>query len=608
MASRRSPSGKDNCDTSEGNERKRSRPFDPVSEKQLELLDTPKIAKVDDEVAEVFEKPSSYKIETVRKLRPRSDIDYTDWHDNEDQHNPGSTSKSLYDSISPKKQQLSSPGLNTVKSKHEKPLRPVSETLLDASKIENNGNHNGEEIVNSLALKIVKNASPKQSISTSKDKAENVDQELQEQINVDVSEQIKDDQEAENLRIQYLALIEKMNSKLLCKEQDLTFNNIMRDGLKNNLIERQDIEKEDINTKFHKEIKELEQKVAVEERQLALTKKRLDDTKEKKIQENEEILKRHQDEKTALDIKLRKDQDQDKNAVANLKLKTNKLAVDIRNSIPDPTNDNCSNEKENLEAAKSSLECPMCMELMKPPTKIWMCPLNHIVCGPCRDKLKLKSQTCRIPCPTCRTQRVDLRAFLAENFARTVFNERKIQDSTKVMVKSPEKSKASVQKSDDELKTPPQPMSYDEKRQLSCDINKLAEDKLAKVVQIVQQREPSLRDSNPEEIEIDFEILKPSTLRALEAFVSSHMVNLGAGGSGSNNDIGTQAGSSTSQQRSLMETETGNDSLPDIKVKNDAKGRCPMCQKEFWMVELGGHAADCEGGAQCVRRSSGWLN
>ena len=111
------------------------------------------------------------------------------------------------------------------------------------------------------------------------------------------------------------------------------------------------------------------------------------------------------------------------------------------------------------------------------------------------------------------------------------------------------------------------PMSYDEKRQLSLDINKLPGkywiqnyltvikyskllhaglsqcqilmgfflffflnffvyfccigDKLGRVVNIIQSREPSLRDSNPDEIEIDFETLKPSTLRELESYVAS---------------------------------------------------------------------------------------
>ncbi|CAG0914242.1 unnamed protein product [Notodromas monacha] len=79
------------------------------------------------------------------------------------------------------------------------------------------------------------------------------------------------------------------------------------------------------------------------------------------------------------------------------------------------------------------------------------------------------------------------------------------------------------------------PMSYDEKRQLSLDINKLPVvprasfrlvvcergDKLGRVVHIIQAREPSLRDSNPDEIEIDFETLKASTLRELESYVAS---------------------------------------------------------------------------------------
>ena len=64
-------------------------------------------------------------------------------------------------------------------------------------------------------------------------------------------------------------------------------------------------------------------------------------------------------------------------------------------------------------------------------------------------------------------------------------------------------------------------MSYDEKRQLSLDINKLPGDKLGKVVHIIQLREPSLKDSSPDEIEIDFETLKPATLRELEKYVSS---------------------------------------------------------------------------------------
>lgn len=75
--------------------------------------------------------------------------------------------------------------------------------------------------------------------------------------------------------------------------------------------------------------------------------------------------------------------------------------------------------------------------------------------------------------------------------------------------------------SDDEDAEEARPMSYDEKRQLSLDINKLPGDKLGRIVLIIQAREPNLKDSNPDEIEIDIEQLKASTLRELEAYVGS---------------------------------------------------------------------------------------
>uniref|UniRef100_T1IR09 Bromo domain-containing protein n=1 Tax=Strigamia maritima TaxID=126957 RepID=T1IR09_STRMM len=99
------------------------------------------------------------------------------------------------------------------------------------------------------------------------------------------------------------------------------------------------------------------------------------------------------------------------------------------------------------------------------------------------------------------------------------------QKSSSVLSKrqrsSSRKSKSSLPAFDSEDEDNAKPMSYDEKRQLSLDINKLPGDKLGRVVHIIQSREPSLRDSNPDEIEIDFETLKPSTLRELEAYVAS---------------------------------------------------------------------------------------
>lgn len=63
------------------------------------------------------------------------------------------------------------------------------------------------------------------------------------------------------------------------------------------------------------------------------------------------------------------------------------------------------------------------------------------------------------------------------------------------------------------------PLTYEEKHQLSLDINRLPGKKLGRVVQIIQTLEPSMCESNPDEIEIDFEVLKPSTLRRLQQYV-----------------------------------------------------------------------------------------
>ncbi|XP_056289096.1 bromodomain-containing protein 3-like isoform X2 [Pseudoliparis swirei] len=66
-------------------------------------------------------------------------------------------------------------------------------------------------------------------------------------------------------------------------------------------------------------------------------------------------------------------------------------------------------------------------------------------------------------------------------------------------------------------------MTYDEKQQLSLDINRLPGLKLGRVVHIIQRREPSTgdADADPNEIEIDFETLKSTTLRELQQYVKS---------------------------------------------------------------------------------------
>ncbi|CAD7683137.1 unnamed protein product [Nyctereutes procyonoides] len=102
---------------------------------------------------------------------------------------------------------------------------------------------------------------------------------------------------------------------------------------------------------------------------------------------------------------------------------------------------------------------------------------------------------------------------------RKKFKQMKLKEKSKN--NQPKKRKQQVFTSKPEDEDNAKPMNYDEKRQLSLDINKLPGDKLGRVVHIIQSREPSLRNSNPDEIEIDFETLKASTLRELEKYVAA---------------------------------------------------------------------------------------
>ena len=58
-------------------------------------------------------------------------------------------------------------------------------------------------------------------------------------------------------------------------------------------------------------------------------------------------------------------------------------------------------------------ECPICLELMLPPTKIFTCSNGHLVCGPCKEKVA--------QCSICMKP-VMGRATAMEQMLRTLFN------------------------------------------------------------------------------------------------------------------------------------------------------------------------------------------
>jgi len=64
----------------------------------------------------------------------------------------------------------------------------------------------------------------------------------------------------------------------------------------------------------------------------------------------------------------------------------------------------------------SELECPVCLEEMKPPIKIWQCMDGHPVCDTCRRRPQVTA------CPVCRQDIVG-RNILAEKIAASIFSE-----------------------------------------------------------------------------------------------------------------------------------------------------------------------------------------
>ena len=58
------------------------------------------------------------------------------------------------------------------------------------------------------------------------------------------------------------------------------------------------------------------------------------------------------------------------------------------------------------------LECPVCLDMMARPKKIYHCCNGHIICGPCKDNPEVSC------CPTCRVE------FTPGNLSRNIIAEK----------------------------------------------------------------------------------------------------------------------------------------------------------------------------------------
>jgi len=190
-------------------------------------------------------------------------------------------------------------------------------------------------------------------------------------------------------------------------------------GLNGNV--RMSIEKiEKLNKEIENGEKKLEDRLDIKKKKKDLKRKqtleKLNLVKRHKV-EDAVLDEKHKEEETMLDATFAKIEEVERRRISILKERRDELVENVQKKTSEPGKDAVSNDHEKLEFAKKSLECPICMDFMRPPTRIWMCQFTHMICEGCRDQLNGGN------CPTCTTEAITQRAFMAENLARTIFND-----------------------------------------------------------------------------------------------------------------------------------------------------------------------------------------
>jgi len=78
-----------------------------------------------------------------------------------------------------------------------------------------------------------------------------------------------------------------------------------------------------------------------------------------------------------------------------------------------------------LDSARKELECPICMEVMMPPARIWQCKVGHVICEPCKDRVRHQTLATASLCPTCKTAPFIGRNLALERISRSLFSSAK---------------------------------------------------------------------------------------------------------------------------------------------------------------------------------------
>lgn len=170
------------------------------------------------------------------------------------------------------------------------------------------------------------------------------------------------------------------------------FNQHLQNDLKNHILDEIDLVKKDIEEKRREMKQKIESSLSDKEEEMSI------------IEAKYSSDKKEVETKYKVEIDLIKKQFETEIKQLNENLK--KFKVNLCFSV---------DHKERVDDSRSELECPVCMEEMKPPRRIWQCSDGHPVCEPCKKKPEV---TC---CPTCRKYLVG-RSTIAEKLARSLFD------------------------------------------------------------------------------------------------------------------------------------------------------------------------------------------
>lgn len=115
-------------------------------------------------------------------------------------------------------------------------------------------------------------------------------------------------------------------------------------------------------------------------------------------------------------------------AIRQLKIKLEELQqlnYSISRKIPITDMTATSSSRQDQTRVRDLLECPVCLEEMKPPKKIFQCSNGHVICELCKGNSEVRS------CPTCRVKfrgHNVVRNIVAEKLARSTFEADDLSD------------------------------------------------------------------------------------------------------------------------------------------------------------------------------------